>query len=62
LDLKRERALVEMAKEEMEKLKESEGYFSAYLEAFRFWDPEVDFFTPPPPPENSPPPPTHPDS
>ncbi len=62
LDLKRERELVEMAKVEMEKMRENEGYYTHYLEAFRFWDPEVDFFIPPPPTENSPPPPNHPDS
>ncbi len=38
LDLSRERNLVEAAKAEMEKKREAEGYFKAYLEHFRFWD------------------------
>ncbi len=38
IDLNRERALVEQAQSELEKKEESEGYFKAYLEAFRFWE------------------------
>jgi 3'-5' exonuclease len=40
LDLKRERQLVEAAKEKMEIKRQQEGYFVSYLEAFSFWEPE----------------------
>jgi predicted PolB exonuclease-like 3'-5' exonuclease len=39
IDLKRERALVESAVSEMEKKRETEGYFKHYLEHFSYWDP-----------------------
>lgn len=42
IDLKRERDLVETAKLKMEEKLKDEGYFKAYLEAFRFWEPEID--------------------
>jgi len=41
IDLARERALVEQAKVEMEKKRDAEGFFKAYLEHFTFWEPSV---------------------
>jgi hypothetical protein len=40
MDLEREKALVEAARDKMEEMKERDGYFKSYLANFEFWDPE----------------------